>query len=77
MSNYDDWKTTPPDDDPEGEHLDDQLVPRKAYLGDGCYVAFDGYALVLTTEDGIQETNRIVLEPDVFKALAVYVDRHE
>lgn len=47
----------------------------KAYLGDGCYVAFDGYALVLTTENGISETNRIVLEPEVYRALMAYVKR--
>ena len=35
----------------------------KVYLGDGAYVDFDGYALVLTTEDGISVTNTVVLEP--------------
>jgi hypothetical protein len=47
----------------------------KAYLGDGAYVDFDGYALVLTTENGIRETNRIVLEPEVYAALLEYVAR--
>ena len=37
----------------------------KRYLGDGVYVEFDGYALVLTAENGIEATNTIVLEPDV------------
>jgi len=37
----------------------------KAYLGDGCYVAFDGYHFVLTTENGIRVTNVIYLEPEV------------
>ena len=45
----------------------------KAYLGDGVYCQFDGYALVLTTEDGIRATNTIVLEPDVYSALVRYV----
>lgn len=45
----------------------------KAYIGDGVYVDFDGYALVLTTENGISTTNRIVLEPEVYAALERYV----
>lgn len=45
----------------------------KRYLGDGAYVEFDGYALVLTTEDGIRATNRVVLEPEVWRALEAFV----
>jgi len=47
----------------------------KAYLGDGAYVEFDGFALWLTTEDGIRTTNRICLEPEVYRALTEYVAR--
>jgi hypothetical protein len=47
----------------------------KAYLGDSVYVDFDGVALWLTTEDGISETNRIGLEPAVYRALTEYVAR--
>jgi hypothetical protein len=47
----------------------------KVYLGDGVYLALDGPDLVLTTEDGIRVTNRIVLEPEVYQALLYYVDR--
>ena len=47
----------------------------KVYLGDGAYVDFDGYALVLTTEDGISVTNTVVLEPSVWEALRAYVAR--
>lgn len=47
----------------------------KMYLGDGVYVSFDGYALTLTTADGISTTNTIVLEPPVYAALIAYVDR--
>jgi len=46
----------------------------KTYLGDGVYADFDGYALVLTTEDGVRETNRIVLEPHVYQSLVEFVD---
>lgn len=45
----------------------------KRYIGDGVYVDFDGFALVLTTENGIDTTNRIVLEPKVYAALITYV----
>jgi len=46
----------------------------KSYLGDGIYIYFDGYSLVLTTENGIEITNEIVLEPDVYESLLRYVD---
>jgi hypothetical protein len=47
----------------------------KHYLGDGAYVEFDGYAIVLTTSNGIVDTNRIVLEPEVLAALLLYIER--
>jgi hypothetical protein len=42
---------------------------KKAYIGDGAFVEFDGFAVVLSTEDGEQTTNRIVLEPDTLNSL--------
>ncbi len=50
-------------------------MSRKQYLGDGAYVDFDGYALVLTAENGIEATDRVVLEPAVWRALEDYVAR--
>jgi hypothetical protein len=47
----------------------------KQYLGDGAYVEFDGHRIVLTTEDGVSVTNRIVLEPLVIEALNLYVEK--
>lgn len=44
----------------------------KVYLGDGVYVTFDGYRLVLTTEDGISTTNTIYLDSNVFTSLLAY-----
>lgn len=44
----------------------------KRYLGDGVYVDFDGFAIVVTTEDGYRATNTIVLEPEVVGALMAY-----
>jgi hypothetical protein len=42
----------------------------KSYLGDGCYVDYDGYQLVLTAED-----NCIYLDAEVYAALMAYVER--
>lgn len=47
----------------------------KQYLGDGVYVEFNGYALVLTTSNGIVDTNKIVLEGEVVAALLKYIER--
>jgi hypothetical protein len=44
----------------------------KTYLGDAVYAEYDGYYLVLTTEDGESITNRIYLEPEVLQALRAY-----
>lgn len=51
------------------------MSDRKSYLGDSVYVDFDGYALTLTTENGLGPTNTIVLEPEVVRALVEYLDR--
>lgn len=50
-------------------------VETKEYLGDSVYVAFDGYGIVLTTENGLGASNTIVLEPDVIRALEKYISR--
>ena len=46
----------------------------KQYIGDGVYADFDGYAITLTTEDGIRTTNTIVLEPKEWEATCQYVE---
>ena len=46
----------------------------KTYLGDGVYAEFDGYHLVLTTENGIAVTNTVALEPAVYAAMTRYVE---
>jgi len=51
------------------------FVVEKGYIGDGVYVEMDQYGdLVLTTEDGISVTNRIILEPGVWRALVMYAE---
>lgn len=49
----------------------------KQYIGDGVYAEFDAATLnvILTTEDGISVTNRIVLEPEVLDALGRFTKR--
>jgi hypothetical protein len=45
-------------------------MPNKVYLGDAVYAEFDQFGcLVLTTENGIQTTNTIFLEPGVLAGL--------
>lgn len=46
----------------------------KSYLGDSVYVEFDGYGLVLTTENGYGPSNKVVLEPEVYAALLAFVE---
>lgn len=46
----------------------------KTYLGDGAYAEFvNPVSLCLTTEDGVDVTNIIYLEPEVLSALLRYV----
>ena len=47
----------------------------KDYLGDSVYAEFDGYHIVLTTENGFGPTNTIALEPNVVDALNRYAAR--
>jgi hypothetical protein len=44
----------------------------KQYLGDSVYADFDGYNIILTTEDGINVHDRICVEPQVLGALNRY-----
>ena len=47
---------------------------KKAYIGDAVYVEDDSWGgVILTTSDGIKDSNRIVLEPDVIKAFEEYI----
>jgi len=43
---------------------------QKQYLGDGVYIALDSFgSVVLTTENGIEVTNTIVLERETLAKL--------
>jgi hypothetical protein len=48
----------------------------KHYIGDGVYVEIEPWGdVVLTTENGISTTNRIVLEPEVLKEFELYIEQ--
>lgn len=49
----------------------------KAYIGDGVYVELENGMIRLTTENGIEATNTIFLEPKVWRALKAWVERLE
>lgn len=46
------------------------------YLGDGVYLRIEDGQYVLTTENGVSVTNRIVLEPEVYAALVAVITEH-
>ena len=52
-----------------------EKIKKEAYLGDGAYVHHDGHHVVLTTNDGIRETNRVCLEPACLRAFEEYLER--
>jgi hypothetical protein len=45
----------------------------KAYLGDGVYADATPYGIVLTTENGLETTNTIQMEPEVIRLLIKYL----
>lgn len=47
----------------------------KDYIGDGVYADLVNGVIRITTENGIEATNTIYLEPAVFEALKRYADR--
>jgi len=47
----------------------------KEYLGDSVYAEWDGLGVILTTENGMGPSNRIVLEPEVLAELDSYLAR--
>jgi hypothetical protein len=61
-------------------HVESTMPSRnqKTYLGDSVYAQINEHGqLVLTTENGVPEdpSNRIVMEPEVYEALTLWVQR--
>jgi hypothetical protein len=48
----------------------------KEYLGDGVYARQEHDSIVLTTEDGINVTNTIILDIDTWYALKEFAKRN-
>ena len=49
-------------------------IPEKTYLGDAVYIQVAGSGVItLTTEDGIDASNTIYLEPEVAGKLVAYL----
>ena len=50
----------------------------KQYIGDSVYAEFDGYGIILTTENGLpfDPSNRIIIEPEVLNALFRYASHY-
>lgn len=46
---------------------------KKRYLGDSVYANFDGYRIILTTENDFESSNTIYLEPGAIEALVDYI----
>lgn len=51
------------------------MSANKDYLGDSVYADFDGFAIILTTENGMGASNTIVMEPEVLAALNRFAQR--
>ena len=47
----------------------------RTYLGDSVYVNFDGFHVILATNNGMLDPNVIYLDPSVCKQLLDYVNR--
>jgi len=45
----------------------------KLYLGDGVYASWDGYYIFLTTEDGVEVSNRILMGNEVLNNLLRFI----
>lgn len=50
-------------------------TPLKQYIGDGIYADIQNGELILTTEDGISVQNTVVLGPDEWESLCLYMER--
>lgn len=47
-------------------------MANKAYLGDSVYAEFDGYHIILTTDNDDGPSNTIAVEPEVLTMLINY-----
>ena len=50
-------------------------MSNKVYLGDSVYADYDGYHVVLTTENGFGPSNTICLDGGVLRSMLDYLER--
>ena len=50
-------------------------LTEQMYIGDGVYAGFDGFHVWLYTDDGLQITNQIALEPEVLLQFLKWTER--
>lgn len=55
----------------------DREQPRKTYLGDGVYVSMDEMGIWLTAENGMEATDEIYLEAEVWESLKRFIGGEE
>lgn len=48
---------------------------KKEYIGDSVYADFNGFEVILTTENGLGPSNTIIMEPVVLKHFLQYIQR--
>lgn len=48
----------------------------RCYLGDSVYVEYDGYDVIICTNNGRGDENTIYLNPDVIKRLLEYLQKY-
>jgi hypothetical protein len=48
------------------------MPDKNMYLGDGLYVSFDGYQIVLKANSETNPTDKVYLDPSVFRNFLIY-----
>ena len=69
--------TQPTGGQPDPDEVAAAIQDRQTYLGDSVYATYDGYHVILTTENGLlgDPSNTVFLEPPVLDALMRYVKK--
>ena len=48
---------------------------QKVYLGDGAYAEYDGWHIIITTSNGMYDTNAVYLEPLALDRFLAYAEQ--
>ena len=48
--------------------------PTESYLGDGCFASYDGFQFTLRAPRGEQQSDYVVLEPEVLESFHRYIE---